>query len=42
MGNCPKLNGTVKRRSLLQKLVGQDGGCLSALCAALVSISLYE
>lgn len=28
--DCPALKGTVKRRTLLQKLVGRAGGWLSA------------
>lgn len=30
VSNCPTLKGTVKRRTLLQKLVGRAGGWLSA------------
>lgn len=30
MSDCPELKGTVKRRTLLQKLVGRARGWLSA------------
>lgn len=30
VSDCPVLKGTVKRRTLLQKLVGRAGGWLSA------------
>lgn len=30
VSDCPGLKGTVKRRTLLQKLVGRAGGWLSA------------
>lgn len=32
VSDCPAMKGTVKRRTLLQKLVGQAGGWLSGVC----------
>lgn len=51
VSNCPTLKGTVKRRILLQKLVGWAGGWLSAggvcnrVCVTVcvcVCVCLYE